>query len=140
MEYYDIVFEGLSSDRIDSFISNELNINKTNIINSHFHSPYCGALEFNENIVLKELFSYPNTGNMHIAFLQLDKQYTDIMLIISSDENDIEITLNIEQTQFTDSDFNNIKAVFKRIKTRYNLKSIYLGDDNTKKEYAILTI
>lgn len=52
------------------------------------------------DIALSVYFSSAQTGNSLLSNLKLDKKYYDVLVIITADLDDIDITVNIEQEQF----------------------------------------
>lgn len=52
------------------------------------------------DIALSVYFSSVQTGNFLLSNLKLDKKYYDVLVIITADLDDVDITVNIEQEQF----------------------------------------
>lgn len=73
------------------------NISNSKVIRSHFYTPEQGDFEY---IALSVYFSSAQTGNFLLSNLKLDKKYYDVLVIITADLDDVDITVNIEQEQF----------------------------------------
>lgn len=137
MEYYDIVFEGLSCIYLDKFFRHELKISCQNVINSHLYDRRKGDLEYYDELEINNIFSYDNTGNIYVGCVSLDKEYSNVLVLIVSDEIDVEITLNISTDQINVSKNKQMYAFFKKIIKTYKLKCIYICEENGTKDHAL---
>lgn len=140
MEYIDIVFNGISIKSIDTLVKNDLKISEEIIIRSHFYTEEAGDFEYYNSIDLGKYFSGRRTSNMLMSSLKLNKVYNNVMIVITSDENEIYITLNIESEQIKSRDAEELQRCLQSIFKKYDLKSIYAGDENSKEENALWVI
>lgn len=127
MEHIDIVLNGVLKSDIDKLIKTSLNINKEDIINSHFFTLEKGDFEYSSNINLLDYFSSERTCNIMLSFIKLNKFYENVILVITSDKNDISITINVDITQFKVNEMNSLMSFFKDIYRNYNLSCVYIG-------------
>lgn len=56
MEYYDIVFEGLSSSYVDRLLKSDLKVSEKNVIHSHLYDREKGDMIFQEKYSLNDFF------------------------------------------------------------------------------------
>lgn len=140
MEYIDIVFNGISAKDIDTLIKDDLKISEEIIIRSHFYTEEAGDFEYYDKIDLVEYFSSQRTSNMLLSALKLNKKYNNVMVVITSDENNIYVTLNIGSEQVKSSDTEELQRCLHSVFEKYDLKSIYAGDENSKEEDAFWVI
>ena len=140
MEYIDIVFNGISTKNIDSLIKRDLKISKEIIIRSHFYTEEAGDFEYYDSINLREYFSSERTSNMLLSALKLNKVYDNVMVVITSEENRAYVTLNIGSEQIESKDTEELQCCLQSIVKKYDLKSIYAGDENSKEENAFWVI
>ncbi|MDE6424776.1 MAG: hypothetical protein K2K89_01360 [Ruminococcus sp.] len=108
MEYYDIIFNGISSTNINRFIKEILDIKQDNIISSHFWSKESGDYEFLDNMDLCEYFSKNNTADIFAETIRLNCIYNKVVCVITSDDNDIEVDCNIAETDFDEADISEL--------------------------------
>lgn len=133
MEYIDIVFKGMEKKYINCFVKSVLEINYSKVIRSHFYTSECGDFEYNDELDLNEYFSYSSTCNFFLSSVKLDKEYDNVLLIITSDKEDIDITINIENEQFNFSLIKKFITILEWLFLTFSLKSITVintFDDN----------
>ena len=140
MEYIDIVLIGISIKSIDILVKNDLKISEEVIIRSHFYTEEAGDFEYYNSIDLGKYFSSQRTSNILISSLKLNKVYNNVMIVITSDKNEVYITLNIESEQIKSRDAEELQHCLYSIFEKYDLKSIYAGDENSKEENAFWVI
>lgn len=99
-EYYSVVFSGVTAGRIDYFIKEVLCIKADNIISSHFYSDISGDYEFSDNMDLCVYFSGNNTANIFVKNIKFNRTYNNVVCVITSDSNDIEIDCSIAESDF----------------------------------------
>ncbi|MBD5160129.1 MAG: hypothetical protein HDT23_07820 [Ruminococcus sp.] len=109
MEYYDIVFKGISSGNVNYFIKEILNIKQDNIISSHCWSEDSGDYEFSDDMKLNEYFSGNNTASIFTETITLNCTYNKVVCIITSDIENIDIECNISENDFDISDIIKLK-------------------------------
>lgn len=103
-EYYDIVFSGISSENINRFIKEIINIKQANIISSHFFSESSGDYEFSDDMDLNEYFSGNNTASIFSETITLNCTYNKAVCIITSDAESVDVDCSIPETDFDISD------------------------------------
>ena len=77
---------------------------------------------------------------MLLSALKLNKIYGNVMVVITSDENEVYVTLNIGSEQIESKDTEELQLCLQSIFKKYDLKSIYAGDENSKEENAFWVI
>lgn len=140
MDYIDIVFNGITTKSIDFLVKNDLKISEEMIIRSHFYTEEAGDFEYYNSIDMGEYFSSQRTSNMLLSALKLNKIYGNVMVVITSDENEVYVTLNIRSEQIKSKDLEELRHCLYSIFEKYDLKSIYAGDENSKEENAFWVI
>ena len=109
MEYYDIVFKGISSENVNYFIKEIIRIKQDNIISSHFWSEDLGDYEFSDDIELNEYFSGNNTASIFTETITLNRTYNKVVCVITSDTENVDIECNISENDFDISDIMKLK-------------------------------
>lgn len=110
MEYYDIIFSGIHVRKIGFFIREIFDIKQDNIISSHFWSEDSGDYEFSDTLDLEKYFSENNTADIFSEKVRLNRIYNNVVLVITSDVNDIEVECNISETDFDRSDISGLSV------------------------------
>lgn len=124
MEYVDITFNGIEKKNINCFIKNVMDINCSKVIRSHFYTDEYGDFEYNDEIDLNEYFSDSRTCNIFLSSLKLDREYDNVLVIITSDVNDIDITVNIGYEQFDFSEMKKLTKCLELLFQTFPLKNI----------------
>lgn len=124
MEYIDVVFKGIKKENLDFFIKNIINITNSKVIRSHFYTHEKGDFEYSNEIDFNDYFSSAQTCNFLLSNLQLDKTYYDVLVIITADVDDVDVTVNIEQKQFNYLKRGLLFGTLKRIFQTHSMKAI----------------
>lgn len=103
MEYIDIIFCSINIKDIDNLIKNDFNVCNDKIIRSHFYTEENGDFEYSDKIDLEKYFCKKRTCNILVSDLRLNKTYSNVLVIITSDKTDTDVTLNISADQFESS-------------------------------------
>ena len=140
MEYYDIVFEGLSSSYVDRLLKSDLKVSEKNVIHSHLYDREKGDMIFQEKYSLNDFFSYANTGTILVSNMFLDKIYNDVLILIVSDENDVEVTLNVSVDQINIKGNKQLYSALRKILINNGLKCVYICEENEEKSRALIYI
>jgi hypothetical protein len=140
MEYYDIVFEGLSSSYVDRLLKSDLKVSEKNVIHSHLYDREKGDMIFQEKYSLNDFFSYANTGTILVSNMFLDKIYNDVLILIVSDENDVEVTLNVSVDQINIKGNKQLYSALRKILINNDLKCVYICEENEVKNHALIYI
>lgn len=140
MEYYDVVFEGVAASDIDRLLKVEMNMSDINAVNSHLYDREKGDTAYCDSLQLGGFFSYANTGAILAGTLFLEKKYENVLILLSSDEDNVEVTLNISTDQLNISKNDMLYSFLKRIFKAYRLKCIYICDEYGMKENAVFRI
>lgn len=140
MEYYDIVFEGLSSSYVDRLLKSDLKVSEKNVIHSHLYDREKGDMIFQEKYSLNDFFSYANTGTILVSNMFLDKIYNDVLILIVSDENDVEVTLNVSVDQINIKGNKQLYSALRKILINNGLKCVYICEENEVKSRALIYI
>mgnify|MGYP004649397993 FL=1 len=140
MEYYDIVFEGLSSSYVDRLLKSDLKVSEKNVIHSHLYDREKGDMIFQEKYSLNDFFSYANTGTILVSNMFLDKIYYDVLILIVSDENDVEVTLNVSVDQINIKGNEQLYSALRKILINNGLKCVYICEENEVKSRALIYI
>lgn len=114
-EYYSIVFSGLSAGKIDYFIKEILRIRTDNIIGSHFYSDCSGDYEFSDNMDLCWYFSENNTANIFVKTIKFNHTYNNVVCVITSDGNDIEVDCSIAESDFDETSIHELSEWLKSL-------------------------
>lgn len=122
MEYVDIIFSGINKKDIDNLIKNKFKICRDKIIRSHFYTEENGDFEYSEEIDLEKYFTEERTCNMFISILQLNKAYSNVLMIITSDKTDTDVTLNISTDQFESGGIELLRDYLKLSFSQYDVK------------------
>ena len=122
MEYVDIIFSGVNKKDIDNLIKNKFNICRDKIIRSHFYTEENGDFEYSDEIDLEKYFAGERTCNMFLSRLQLNKIYSKVLIIITSDKADTDVTLNISADQFESGDIELLRDYLKSSFSQYYVK------------------
>lgn len=140
MEYYDIVFEGLSSSYVDRLLKSDLKVSEKNVIHSHLYDREKGDMIFQEKYSLNDFFSYANTGTILVSNMFLDKIYNDVLILMVSDENDVEVTLNVSVDQINIKGNKQLYSALRKILINNDLKCVYICEENEVKSRALIYI
>ncbi|MCH5208967.1 MAG: hypothetical protein J1F04_08780 [Oscillospiraceae bacterium] len=127
MEYIEIIFGGIETSAIDSFIKDTLQIKKQDIINSHFYSELQGDFEYFDELSLKDYFSVVNTANLFVKSLRIVQDFYEIMCVISSDLKDVEVTCSFSAEQFHKERENEIADWFQQLCSKEIIAFASLG-------------
>ena len=122
MEYVDIIFSGINKKDIDNLIKNKFDICRDKIIRSHFYTEENGDFEYSDEIDFKKYFAENRTCNMLLSRLQLNKIYSKVLMIITSDKTDTNVTLNISSDQFESGGIELLQDYLKSSFGSYNVK------------------
>lgn len=114
-EYYSIVFSGISAVKIDYFIKEVLRIKAENIISSHFYSDVSGDYEYSDNMDLCGYFSVSNTADIFMKTIKFNHTYNNIVCVITSDSNDIEIDCSIAESDFNETSISELSEWIKNL-------------------------
>lgn len=134
MEYYDIVFEGLSCSNIDKLLKSDLKVSEKNVKHSHLYDKEKGDMIYQEKMSLNHFFSYANTGTIFVSNMFLDKIYNDVLILIVSDENDVEVTLNVSVDQINIKGNEQLYSALRKILINNDLKCVYICEENEDKD------
>ena len=124
MEYVDITFNGIEKKYIDYFVKCVMNIDCSKIVNSHFYTNERGDFEYYDDIDLKEYFSDNRTCNILLSGLRFNTEYGNVLVIITSNEQDIDITVNIEYDRFMPSLTKKFITELEQLFFKFQLKCI----------------
>ncbi|MBD5144635.1 MAG: hypothetical protein HDT21_01750 [Ruminococcus sp.] len=122
MEYVDIIFSGINKKDIDNLIKNKFEIGRDKILRSHFYTEENGDFEYSDEIDLKKYFAEERTCNMFVSSLQFNKTYSKVLVIITSDKTDTNVTLNISADQFESGDIELLRDYLKSSFSQYDVK------------------
>ncbi|MCM1507305.1 MAG: hypothetical protein NC177_09260 [Ruminococcus flavefaciens] len=115
-EYYSIVFSGVSAEKIDYFIKEVLRIRIYNIIGSHFYSDCLGDYEFSDDMDLCGYFSENNTANIFAKTVEFNRTYNNVVCVITSDSNDIEVDCSIAESDFAETSVHELAEWLKSLR------------------------
>ena len=122
MEYVDIIFSGVNKKDIDNLIKNKFDICRDKIIRSHFYTEENGDFEYSDEIDFKKYFAENRTCNMLLSRLQLNKIYSKVLMIITSDKTDTNVALNISANQFESGDIELLRDYLTLSFSQYDVK------------------
>lgn len=122
MEYVDIIFSSINKKDIDNLIKNKFKICRDKIIRSHFYTEENGDFEYSDEIGLEDYFAEERTCNMFVSLLQLNKTYSNVAVIITSDKTDTDVTLNISADQFESGNIELLRDYLKSSFGQYDVK------------------
>lgn len=122
MEYVDIIFSSINKKDIDNLIKNKFRICRDKIIRSHFFTEENGDFEYSDEINLEKYFAEKRTCNMFVSLLQLNKTYSNVAVIITSDKTDTDVTLNISADQFESGGIELLRDYLKSSFGQYDVK------------------
>lgn len=122
MEYIDIIFSGINKKDIDNLIKNKFKICRDKIIRSHFYTEENGDFEYSDEIDLENYFAEERTCNMFVSSLRLNKTYINILVIITSDKTNTDVTLNISADQFENGDIELLRDYLKSSFGQYDVR------------------
>lgn len=122
MEYVDIIFSGINKKEIDNLIKNNFKVCRDKIIRSHFYTKETGDFEYSDEIDMKQYFNEERTCNIFVSDLYLNKKYNKVLIIITSDKSNAEITLNISTDQFKDDGIELLRDYLKSSFSQYDVK------------------
>ena len=140
MEYYDIVFEGLSGSNIDRLLKSDLKVSEKNIKHSHLYDKEKRDMIYQEKMSLNHFFLYANTGTILVSNIFLDKIYYDVLILIVSDENDVEVTLNVSVDQINIKGNEQLYSALRKILINNDLKCVYICEENEDKDKSHVLI
>lgn len=135
MEYLEIVLIDLNKNNLDEFVYNELKLQSSTIISSHFHDNKLNKdLEFSQFKSLKSILSPIGTGNTFVEKLHMGINLQKVMIVYSFDEKLGDIVMNFPNEElFTESQadfrrkFTKLVGHLDTLKRKYKLKSIKIG-------------
>lgn len=122
MEYVDIIFSGINKKQIDNLIKNNFKVCRDKIIRSHFYTEENGDFEYSDEIDMKQYFTEERTCNIFVSDLYLNKKYSKVLIIITSDKTDTEVTLNISTDQLEDGGIELLREYLKSSFSQYDVK------------------
>ena len=138
MEYVDIIIEGMGKEHINLLVKNVMGIDHSKVIRSHFYTDEYGDFEYNDEIDLNEYFSENRTCNVFLSSLKMDRTYKNVLIIITSDMNDINITVNIEYEQFRISVKEEFIKYLKRLFHTFSMKGISVINSYDNEPFIII--
>lgn len=121
MEYVDIIFGGINKKEIDNLIKNNFKVCSDKIIRSHFYTEENGDFEYSDEIDINRYFSEERTCSIFVFDLYLNKKYNKVLIIITSDKSDTEVTLNISTDQFEDGGIELLRDYLKSSYSQYDI-------------------
>lgn len=122
MEYVDIIFSGVNKKDIDNLIKNKFKICRDKIVRSHFYTEGNGDFEYSDEFDLEKYFAEERTCNMFVSRLQLNRTYSNVLVIITSDKADTDVTLNISANQFESGNIELLRDYLKSSFSQYDVK------------------
>lgn len=132
MEYTDIIFSGMDAAYIDCFLKNELEVSQSNIISSHFFKYNIGDFDYSDNIIMSKYFSDVATCNMHLSKINMGIHFDDVVIVIVSDEKDLDITISIANSQINQiAHDDELRDYLLVIGEKYKLRKIIIDPDDS---------
>ena len=141
MNNIDVVISGISFNEIDVIIKSELNIDNKSVVHSHFFTEKKGDFEYDDKMNLADYFSSgERTCNIYLNRLQLYEIFNNVVLVISSDRKGIDLTINFQEGEIWNKPLTPMFDYLSMIYSKYYLKTIYVGDENSSHEESYLLI
>lgn len=138
MEYTDVVFNGFPKKDIDDFVKDELKIGQKNVVGSHFFSVEKGDYEYNDEIVLSKYFECNATCYLYVSELYFGTMLKNVMILITSDMIDLNVTVNIESNQISSLELNQLKRYLNKIHKKYKVRKTIVAEDDSLLEYIFM--
>jgi len=135
VEYLEILLPEINKKYIDLIIRHTLKITNDSVVSSHFYDKLkMRDMEYSEVSSLVDYFSTPNTGNIFTKELTIGETLTDVMIVMSFDDDFGDITLNFSESELISDDVDTLKSKVIKIVNRlieiqreYDITSIRLG-------------
>ena len=116
IEYLEIILKNVKKSYLDQIVGRYIRLEKEDIISSYFFDKENDKnITYDEIKSLESYFHVCGTCTLYLKKLQVDIELKDVLIIISSDEKNAELTLNFPEKQFRDLEQNVLKENLHRL-------------------------
>lgn len=112
----EIILKNVKKSYLDQIVGRYIRLEKEDIISSCFFDKENDKnITYDEIKSLESYFHVCGTCTLYLKKLQVDIELKDVLIIISSDEKNAELTLNFPEKQFRDLEQNVLKENLHRL-------------------------
>lgn len=132
MNCVEIILKDIKKQYLDEIIEEVLKFNVKDIISSHFYDKERDKdIEFQDVGNFEDFFNTAGTGNLFLEKVMIGTEIEKVLIIISCDEELVDITLNFDEGQF---------EKYKSLELNDEMRKLFLKLFEIQKNYSISTI
>lgn len=118
MNYLEIILKNIKSAQIEKVFNECVQFDEKDIKSSHFFDKVKNTDSSYQKIgSLSEYFNTTNSGNIYLQKAIVGTELKNVLILISSDEKCVDITINFEKEQFKKYDGSKVHQKLEKILT-----------------------